>query len=133
MTLTKASSEDIRPFRIEVPDSDLEDLRNRLVRTRWPDELPGIGWSYGVPLGYVKDMVEYWRTGYDWRAQEARLNELPQFTTTIDGTNVHFIHVRSPEPNALPLILTHGWPGSVAEFLDVIGPLADPRAAGDDP
>ena len=133
MSATKAAGEEIRQFRIEVPESDLEDLRNRLARTRWPDELPGVGWSYGVPLGYVKDMVEYWATGYDWRAQEARLNELPQFSTSIDGTNVHFIHVRSPEPNALPLILTHGWPGSVAEFLDVIGPLADPRAAGADP
>jgi epoxide hydrolase len=95
--------------------------------------LPGVGWDYGVPIGYVKELAEYWRDGYDWRAAEARLNGFPQFTTEIDGQNVHFLHVRSPEPDALPLILTHGWPGSVAEFLDVIGPLADPRAHGGDP
>ena len=118
-----ANTEEIRPFRIDVSDAELEDLRDRLARTRWPDELPGVGWSYGVGLDYVKDMTEHWRTSFDWRKQEAVLNEFPQFTTTIDGTNVHFLHVRSPEPNAMPLILTHGWPGSVAEFLDVIGPL----------
>ena len=126
------NAEEVRPFRIEVPDAELEDLRDRLARTRWPDELPGVGWSYGVALDYVKDMTEYWRTSFDWRKQEAVLNEFPQFTTTIDGTNVHFLHVRSPEPNATPLILTHGWPGSVAEFLDVIGPLSDPRSHGGD-
>ena len=133
MTDTKRTGEEVRPFRIEVPEADLDDLRDRLARTRWPDELPDVGWSYGVPLGYMREMAEYWRTGYDWRAHEARLNALPQFTTTIDGANVHFIHVRSPEPDALPLVLTHGWPGSVAEFLDVIGPLTDPRAHGGDP
>ena len=106
---------------------------HRLARTRWPDELPGVGWDYGVPLDYVKELAEHWRTGYDWRAWEARLNEYPQFTTTIDGQNIHFLHVRSPEPDALPLILTHGWPGSIVEFLDVIGPLTDPRAHGGDP
>ena len=126
------NTDEIRPFRIDVPDAELEDLRDRLARTRWPDELPGVGWSYGVALEYVKDMTEYWRTSFDWRKQEAVLNEFPQFTTTIDGTNVHFLHVRSPEPNATPLILTHGWPGSVAEFLDVIGPLSDPRSHGGD-
>ena len=123
----------IRPFRIEIPQADLDDFRDRLDRTRWPDELPGVGWSYGVSLGYLKDMVEYWRTSYDWRVHEARLNEFPQFTTTIDGANVHFLHLRSPEPDALPLILTHGWPGSIVEFLDVIEPLTDPRAHGGDP
>jgi epoxide hydrolase len=133
MTDTKRTGEEVRPFRIEVPEADLDDLRDRLARTRWPDELPDVGWSYGVPLGYMKEMAEYWRTGYDWRTHEARLNALPQFTTTIDGTNVHFIHVRSPESDALPLVLTHGWPGSVAEFLDVIAPLTDPRAHGGDP
>jgi epoxide hydrolase len=133
MTDTKRTGEEVRPFRIEVPEAVLDDLRDRLARTRWPDELPGVGWSYGVPLGYMREMAEYWRTGYDWRAHEARLNALPQFTTTIDGANVHFIHVRSPEPDALPLVLTHGWPGSVAEFLDVIAPLTDPRAHGGDP
>ena len=133
MTDTKRTGEEVCPFRIEVPEADLDDLRDRLARTRWPDELPDVGWSYGVPLGYMREMAEYWRTGYDWRAHEARLNALPQFTTTIDGANVHFIHVRSPEPDALPLVLTHGWPGSVAEFLDVIGALTDPRAHGGDP
>ena len=126
------NTDEIRPFRIDVPDAELEDLRDRLARTRWPDELPGVGWSYGVALDYVKDMTEYWLTSFDWRKQEAVLNEFPQFTTTIDGTNVRFLHVRSPEPNATPLILTHGWPGSVEEFLDVIGPLSDPRSHGGD-
>ncbi len=126
------NAEEIRPFRIDVSDAELEDLRDRLARTRWPDELPGVGWSYGVGLDYVKEMTEHWRTSFDWRKQEAVLNEFPQFTTTIDGTDVHFLHVRSPEPNAMPLILTHGWPGSVAEFLDVIGPLTDPVSHGGD-
>jgi pimeloyl-ACP methyl ester carboxylesterase len=124
---------EVSSFRIEIPETELEDLRGRLARTQWPDELPGVGWSYGVPLEYVRQLVEYWRNGYDWRAWEARLNRYPQFTTTIDGQNIHFLHVRSPEPDALPVILTHGWPGSVVEFLDVIGPLSDPRAHGGDP
>ncbi|MDQ6921781.1 MAG: epoxide hydrolase, partial [Candidatus Dormibacteraeota bacterium] len=102
-------------------------------RTRWPDELPGAGWSLGIPLTYMRELAEYWRSAYDWRAEEARLNRFPQFTTTIDGQNVHFLHVRSPEPGALPLIITHGWPGSVAEFIEVIGPLSDPRSRGGDP
>jgi epoxide hydrolase len=127
----KADAE-IHPFHIEVPQAALDDLRDRLRRTRWPGELPNAGWDYGVPLGYLQDLAEYWRTSYDWRAQEARLNAFPQFTTTIDGQNVHFLHVRSPEPDALPLVLTHGWPGSCAEFLKVIGPLNDPRAHGAD-
>src|SRR5262249_46049414 len=120
-------------FTINIPQADLDDLRDRLARTRWPDELPGVGWSRGVPLGYLKELAEYWRTGYDWRAHEAQLNAFPQFITEIDGQRIHFLHVRSPEPDALPLILTHGWPGSIAEFLDVIGPLADPRSHGGDP
>jgi pimeloyl-ACP methyl ester carboxylesterase len=115
----------IRPFRIAVPQTDLDDLADRLARTRWPDQPPEAGWEYGIPAGYLRGLAEYWRTGYDWRTQEARLNELPQFTTEIDGQNVHFVHVRSPDPHALPLILTHSWPGSIVEFLDVIGPLAD--------
>ena len=123
----------INPFRIDIPQADLDDLRERLARTRWPDELPGTGWSYGVPSSYARELAEYWRTGYDWRKQEAALNEYPQFTTEIDGQNIHFLHVRSPEPDALPLILTHGWPGSIAEFMKVIGPLTDPRAHGGDP
>jgi len=123
---------EIRPFRIDIPQADLDDLQARLDRTRWPDQLPGVGWDYGIPLDYVKELAEYWRAGYDWRAHEQRLNEFPQFTTTIDGQNVHFLHVRSAEPGALPLILTHGWPGSVVEFMNVIGPLTDPVAHGGD-
>ena len=123
----------MEPFRIEIPQADLDDLHRRLDSTRWPGELPGVGWSRGVPLGYLKELAEYWRTSYDWRAAEAQLNQFPQFTTVIDGANVHLLHVRSPEPQALPLLLTHGWPGSVAEFLDVIGPLTDPGAHGGDP
>lgn len=123
----------IRPFRIDVPQEDLDDLRERLARTRWPEEPTGIGWSYGIPAGYLRKLAEYWRDGYDWRAAEARLNEIPQFATGIDGQDIHFLHVRSPEPDALPLILTHGWPSSVVEFLGLIGPLTDPRAHGGDP
>jgi pimeloyl-ACP methyl ester carboxylesterase len=123
----------IRPFRVDVPQADVDDLRERLARTRWPDELPGAGWSYGIPLGYMKELAEYWRTGFDWRKHEAQLNKFPQFTTTIDGQKVHFLHVRSSEPHALPLLMTHGWPGSVVEFLEVIQPLTDPRRHGGDP
>jgi epoxide hydrolase len=124
---------EIRPFRIDVPQADLDDLRERLARTRWPAEVQGAGWSRGVPVDYLKGLAEYWRTGYDWRAQEARLNRLPQFTTTVDGANLHFLHVRSPEPAATPLLLIHGWPGSVVEFLELVGPLTDPAAHGGDP
>ena len=134
----------IRPFRIEIPQADLDDLRDRLNRTRWANELPldtsgpqtsfvPPGWEYGVPVAYVRELVERWRTEYDWRAWEARLNELPQFTTTIDGQNVHFVHVRSPEPDATPLILTHGWPNTFVEYVGLVGPLSDPRAHGGDP
>ncbi|HWS81857.1 MAG TPA: epoxide hydrolase [Rubrobacter sp.] len=133
MTETLRPEDGVRPFRIDIPEQELDDLRDRLGRTRWPDEISGVGWSRGVPLDYVKELAEYWRTSYGWREHEAKLNELPQFTTTIDGQDVHFLHVRSPEPEALPLILTHGWPGSVVEFLDIIGPLTDPRAQGGDP
>ena len=125
-------SAEIRPFRVDVPQSALDDLRERLARTRWPDTPPDMGWDFGVPIEYLRGLAEYWRTGYDWRAAEARLNEYPQFTTTIDGHDVHFLHVRSPEPNALPLLLTHGWGGSIVEFLDLIGPLTAPRAHGGD-
>jgi epoxide hydrolase len=124
---------EIRPFQVAIPQADLEDLTDRLGRTRWPDEFPGNGWGRGVPLGYLKELVAYWADGYDWRAQEARLNQFPQHTTTIDGQTIHFLHVRSPEPDALPLLVTHGYPSSVAEFLEIIGPLSDPRAHGGDP
>lgn len=130
--MTSTPGESIEPFRLSVPQDDLDDLYDRLDRTRWPAELPGAGWEYGVPAGYLRELVRYWRHAYDWRAAEAELNRWPQFTTTIDGANVHFAHVRSPEPNATPLLLTHGWPGSVVEFLDVVGPLTDPVAHGGD-
>ncbi len=133
MTSTEIANTEVQPFRVDIPDADLDDLRDRLARTRWPDELPGAGWAYGVPLGYLKELAEYWRSGYDWRAQEARLNQFPQFVTTVDGARVHFLHVPSPRREALPLVITHGWPGSIAEFLDVIGPLSDPGAHGGDP
>ncbi|MFI7634581.1 epoxide hydrolase family protein [Nonomuraea sp. NPDC049400] len=122
----------IKPFRIDIPQEDLDDLRARLRRTRWARRLPG-GWSRGVPVAYLKELAEYWADGFDWRAQEARLNAFPQFTTDIDGQTIHFLHVRSPEPHALPLIITHSWPNSIAEFLDVIGPLTDPGRHGLDP
>ncbi|WCH96560.1 epoxide hydrolase [Streptomyces moderatus] len=131
--MTSSPQDSVRPFRLDIPQSDLDDLHDRLDRTRWPDEIPGSGWAYGVPTDYLRDLVRHWRHVYDWRAAEARLNEWPQFTTTIDGANVHFAHVRSPEPDATPLIITHGWPGSIVEFLDVVGPLADPAAHGGDP
>ncbi|MFI0417623.1 epoxide hydrolase family protein [Spongiactinospora sp. 9N601] len=124
---------DIRPFRIDVPQADLDDLVDRLGRTRWPDGVPSTNWTRGVPLGYLRDLARYWAEEFDWRAQEAELNEIPQFVTTFDGQDVHFMHVRSPEPDALPLVLTHGWPSSPLEFRRVIGPLTDPRAHGGDP
>ncbi len=120
----------ISPFRIEIAQHELDELRERLRRTRWADELAGTGWDYGVPLEYLKPLVDYWQHRYDWRRWEARLNSFPQFRTEIDGQNVHFLHVCSAEPDAVPLLLTHGWPGSVADFLDVIGPLTDPRSHG---
>lgn len=126
------TSEDIRPFHIDIPQADLDDLAERLSRTRFPAPLPGDGWDTGVPVAYLRQLVEHWSNGYDWRAQEAVLNEHPQFKTIIDGQRIHFLHVRSPEPDALPLVLTHGWPGSFVEFLDVIGPLSDPVAHGGD-
>jgi pimeloyl-ACP methyl ester carboxylesterase len=125
---------DIRPFRIDIPQADLDDLADRLARTRWAADLPGGDpWARGVPAGYLRGLAGHWASSYDWREHEARLNELPQFVTAIDGQRIHFMHVRSPEEGALPLLLTHGWPGSVAEFLDVVGPLSDPRAHGGDP
>lgn len=123
----------MRSFTIDIPQADLDDLHRRLAATRWPAELPEVGWDRGVPVDYLRDLAEYWRTGYDWRAAEVRLNQHPQFLTEIDGTNVHFAHIRSAEPDAMALVLTHGWPTSMVEFLDVVGPLTDPRAHGGDP
>lgn len=136
---------EIKPFRVEIPQAELDDLADRLARVRWANELPadqvtdGVqrgpvtpGWEYGVPLEYVQRLMSYWRDGYDWRKWEAKLNEYPQFTTEIDGQNIHFLHVRSPEPDAKPLILTHGWPNSVFEYLDLIDQLTDPRSHGGD-
>jgi len=123
----------MREFKIDVPQSQLDDLKQRLAATRWPDEMPGVGWSRGAPLSYIKELAEYWRTSFDWRAAEARMNQFPHFLTEIDGVQVHFLHARSPEPNAMPLIITHGWPGSFVEFLDVIDPLINPTAHGGDP
>jgi pimeloyl-ACP methyl ester carboxylesterase len=114
----------ITPFRVAIPQADLDDLNDRLDRVRWPDELPGVGWDLGIPLARVRELAAYWRDKFDWRAVEATLNSYPQYTTEIDGQNVHFLHVRSANPDALPLILTHGWPGSVLEFLAVIEPLS---------
>ncbi|UQS23577.1 epoxide hydrolase [Amycolatopsis thermalba] len=117
-------------FRIAIDEGELADLRDRLERTRWPDAETVDDWSQGVPLAYLRSLCAYWADGYDWRAFEKRVNELPQYRTTVDGVGIHFAHVRSPHPGALPLVLTNGWPGSIVEYLDVIGPLTDPVAYG---
>lgn len=119
----------IRPFRVEVPQSKIDDLNERLSKALWPNELPGVGDAYGVTNERVKDLATYWVNGFDWRAFEARLNAYPQFVTEIDGEDIHFMHVKSSRADATPLILTHGWPGSIAEFLDVIEPLTEPASA----
>lgn len=119
-----------RPFRLEIPQADLDDLKRRLTSTRWPAESPVAGWERGVPLGYLKELAQYWADAFDWRRREGELNELPQFLTTIEGQDVHFLHVRSPEAEALPLLMTHGWPSSPVEFLKVIAPLSDPGSQG---
>jgi len=120
-------------FRIDVPDRELDDLRERLRRTRWPEPETVTDWSQGIPLAYLRELCGYWERDYDWRGTEARLNALPQVRAEIDGLAVHAIHIRSPHPDALPLLLTHGWPGSVIEFEKAIGPLTDPTAHGGDP
>jgi hypothetical protein len=122
----------IEPFVINVKEAALGDLRGRLRRARWPEHETVSDWSRGVPLGYLQDLCGYWAGYCDWRAAEARLNQIPQFTTVIDGLDIHFLHVRSPHPGAVPLIMTHGWPGSFLEFERVLGPLADPPAHGGD-
>jgi pimeloyl-ACP methyl ester carboxylesterase len=123
---------EITPFRIDIPQPDLDDLHERLRRTRWPEGEPVDDWSQGIPLGYVGDLCQYWLEDYDWRASEVRLNRFAQFRTEIDGVDIHFVHVRSPHPGALPLVITHGWPGSIVEFHKVIEPLTDPVAHGGD-
>jgi epoxide hydrolase len=125
-------SDAVTPFRLEIGDDELDDLRRRLACARWPEAEPVPDWSQGVPVAWLRDLCAYWQDGYDWRRCEAELNALPQFRTEIDGLGIHFVHVPSPSPDALPLVMTHGWPGSVLEFLDVIGPLADPVAHGGD-
>jgi pimeloyl-ACP methyl ester carboxylesterase len=131
--MNSAPSQGMEKFRVDIPQPDLEDLAERLGKTRWPSVLPGAAWERGVPVGYLRELAAYWREGFDWRAQEARLNSYPQYITDIDGQQVHFLHVESPEPHATPLLLIHGWPGSIVEFLHVIGPLSDPRTHGGDP
>lgn len=123
-------AEAVRPFTIDVPEAVLEDLKRRLGQTRFPDEIEGAGWDYGTNLAYLHELVTYWRDGFDWRAQERRLNQFSQYKTRIDGLDVHFVHQRSEEPGAIPLVLLHGWPGSFVEFAHVIGPLTDPVAHG---
>jgi pimeloyl-ACP methyl ester carboxylesterase len=121
------------PFRVDVPDEVLDDLRDRLRRTRFPNQVEGAGWDQGTELSYLRELVTYWADEFDWRSVEARINAWPQLTTTVDGQRLHLVHARSPEPDALPLLMVHGWPGSIVEFLDVLGPLTDPRAHGGDP
>jgi len=123
----------MKRFSIEISGEAIEDLRDRLARTRWPDEVEGAGWDYGMSLPYLQELVEYWRTAFDWPKQERLLNELPQFVVPIDGLDVHFVHVRGAGPKPFPLVITHGWPSSFAEMVKVIGPLADPGAHGADP
>ena len=124
------ATKDVTPFKVHVPQAALDDLKKRLANARWPNKEPVTDWSQGVPLAKAQALVEYWRTRYDWRRVESTLNGLPQFRTQIDGLGIYFIHVRSKHENALPIILTHGWPGSIIEFLQVIGPLTDPTAHG---
>jgi pimeloyl-ACP methyl ester carboxylesterase len=120
----------VERFRIHVPDAQIDDLRRRLAATRWPDQIEGAGWDYGSELGYVRELCEHWRSKYDWRSAEALLNRFEHLRTTIDGQSIHFLHAPSRHANALPLLISHGWPGSVVEFLDVIEPLRDPEAHG---
>ena len=130
---TQASSTQVVPFTIHVPDAVLVDLKERLARTRLPDAIEGSGWNYGTDLAYLKARIAYWRDKFDWREQERRLNGFEQFKTNIDGIEVHFVHRRSKQPDALPLLITHGWPGSFVEFTKIIGPLSDPASHGAKP
>lgn len=128
-----APDESVDPFEVSVDPDAIDDLRTRLERARWPDQLPDAGWEYGTERETLRSLCDYWREEFDWAAFDARCNAFDQYTTTIDGQRIHFYHVRSPEPSATPLLLSHGWPGSVTEFLDVLGPLTDPTAHGGDP
>ena len=130
MSTTLESALDIRPFHVDVPQEELDDLRRRIAATRWPSKELVADRSQGVQLATMQELARYWTTDYDWRRCEARLNALPQFMTEIDGVDIHFIHVRSPHADAMPLIMTHGWPGSVVELLETVGPLTDPPAHG---
>lgn len=121
---------DVQPFKIDIPQADLDDLQARLANTRFPAEAPEDNWDLGAPVSYLRDMVDHWQTSFDWREQEARMNEFPHFLTEIDGQTIHFIHVRSQHEDATPVVLTHTYPGSFVDFLDVIGPLTDPEAYG---
>lgn len=123
----------VQPYKIEIPDSVLDDLKSRLERTRWPDELPGTGWDYGSNLDYVKELVEYWRTKFDWHAQEKLINSFSHFKSEVDGLNIHFIHEKGKGPNPMPLVITHGWPGTFFEMYKVIPMLSDPASHGGDP
>ncbi|AGB33026.1 epoxide hydrolase [Natrinema pellirubrum DSM 15624] len=131
--MTTDADDSIRPFEVSVGRDEIDDLRTRLERTRWPDQLPETGWADGTEREFLRDLCAYWRAEFDWAAFEDRCNEFDQYVTTIDGQRLHFYHVRSPESDATPLVLSHGWPGSVTEFLDVLGPLTDPAAHGGDP
>ena len=124
---------EIRPFRLEVPDYEIDDLRGRLERSRFPDQTPGDPWAYGTDVAYLKELVTYWRSRFDWRVHEARLNALPQFKVPLHGIDLHFLHIPGKGPNPFPLLLSHGWPGSVFEFLDIIPRLTDPERFGGDP
>src|SRR6187399_1626066 len=130
MSTTVETTTDIRPFQVEVAEEDIDDLRRRIAATRWPSKELVADRSQGVQLATLQELARYWASDYDWRKAEAKLNALPQFTTEIDGVEIHFIHVRSPHADALPLIMTHGWPGSVIELLETVGPLTDPAAHG---
>lgn len=123
----------IAPYQIAIPQHEIDELHDRIARTRWPDDLPEAGWEYGVPVSYAKKLADYWRTSYDWRGWEAKLNAYPQYVTVIDGQTLHFLHIRSPRKGAQPLLLIHGWPSSVVDFIEMIGPLSDPGSYGGDP
>ncbi len=133
MTSTVETATEIQPFHVEIPEEQMDDLRRRIAATRWPSKELAPDRSQGVQLAPLQELARYWATDYDWRKAEAKLNALPEFTTEIDGVEIHFIHVRSPHENALPLVMTHGWPGSVIELLETVGPLTDPTAHGGTP